>query len=192
MVIEVSYYFQYETRNRDGTSDALVSSSTITHDDKYILVLDNNIFDGTSRFAVVNVNSNTLELNTIQVLDDKINDPSSVISSPYNNDVLITSCQGNGLIYYRYDSLNQVSPYAYQGTITYNGMKPQLPTNLQHMIGSNDTITGLVYMSELSGLRGIQFNENGNIVDLGLNSIGDTNDDIVGSYGLLLPSSSTI
>jgi hypothetical protein len=53
------------------------------------------------------------------------------------------------------------------------------------MIGSNNTITGLVYMSELSGLRGIQFNENGNIVDLGLNSIGDTNDDIVGSYGLL-------
>ena len=73
-----------------------------------------------------------------------------------------------------------------------NSMKPQLPTNLQHMIGSNDTITGLVYMSELSGLRGIQFNENGNIVDLGLNSIGDTNDDIVGSYGLLLPSFSTI
>ena len=104
----------FETRNRDGTSDALVSSSTITHDDKYILVLDNNIFDGTSRFAVVNVNSNTLELNTIQVLDDKINDPSSVISSPYNNDVLITSCQGNGLIYYRYDSLNQESPYNFE------------------------------------------------------------------------------
>jgi hypothetical protein len=172
----------FGTSNRDGSPDALVSDAVLTADNQFLLVLDNNSVTGSMRLSAVRMNWSVKSMATSQVIN-KLNDPAAIVASPYNNALVISSAQGNALLRLLYDPQNAASPITMQGAITTKD-KPQLPNTMVLMAGP-EAIVGRVAVAELSGVRQIQFTEDGQVLDLGLNPAGpnDESGNIVGAIG---------
>jgi hypothetical protein len=172
----------FGTSNRDGSPDALVADAVLTADNQFLLVLDNNSVTGSMRLSAVRMDWTAKSMSTSQVIN-KLNDPAAIVASPYNNAVVITSAQGNALLRLVYDPKSAASPITMQGAVA-TTVKPQLPNTMVLMSGPG-AIVGRVAVAELTGVRQIQFTEDGQVLDLGLNPAGsnDESGNIVGAIG---------
>ncbi len=190
----LSSAFAFDTSNRDGSADALVSDAALTADNKYILVLDNNFVTGTMRLSAVSVDTTVSPpaITLVQVIN-KLNDPAAIVPSPFNDAALVASAEGNELILVSYDSTSSSStPLAILGPIE-TTTKPQLPSNLVAMSGAEAT-PGLIAVAELQGVRQLQFHPSSasassssspmpTVEDLGLSTLGEGSGSIVGAIG---------
>src|SRR5262249_47483310 len=68
------------------------------------------------------------------------------------------------------------------GELTYVGAAPQSPRTT--LVLTRGSLNGRVLVAEAYGVRQVQFQPGGGATDLGLTSLGTTNDVLVGSMGV--------
>ena len=148
-------------------SGAILASTTVTHDGAFGLFGDNNEFSNPSnRVGVVSIGADGLT--AVQTLSN-IQDPVSMVTSPFDLHVLVASGYGNALF-----SLGPASPgpFANEGAIKYKGGKPQLPADM--VMIERGSLRGLVLLSEVDGVRLVRFPAAGGAAqDQGLFALGD-------------------
>jgi hypothetical protein len=160
--------------------EAIVSAIARTHDDHFVLIGDNSEFASVpNRVAVVAVSGNAVT--ATQVLTP-IEDPVSIVTSPFDNAALVISGYGNAFFALGYDAGNANAPFTVKGELTYVGKKPQLPAN--GVLIERGALRGRVYVAENSGVRQVRFEQNGSITDLGLFSLGTGIENIPGAIGV--------
>lgn len=147
-------------------NNAIVSTATLTYDQRYLVVLDDNTVTGHTRLAVLWVDVTTNLLSRVQLITRGIKDPTSIVCSPYNNAMLMTSCQGNAIVLLSYNVFNTTHPLNNEGPIIVSGEAPQLPTTIIAMYGTNGN-SARVLVSELLGVRQIEFTSVGGARDFG-------------------------
>jgi hypothetical protein len=161
-------------------NNAIVSSVARTHDDRYALIGDNSEFDPPNRVSVVRVTGNAL---VPTQLFTSIEDPYSIVTSPFDNAALVVSGYGNAIFGLGYDPNNATSPFVVDGEIAYVGKAPALPATA--VMIDRGALRGRVLVSELSGVRQVRFEQDGNITDLGPLAFGSGLQNIVGAIGVM-------
>ncbi len=166
-----------------GDDNAIVSTLALTHDQKFALIADDSQFgDVPPRIAIVGVGATSLTaVDVLQQADESITDPVGLATSPYDNAALVVSGFDNAIFSLGYDPSNP-TPFTSRGQITYVGAAPQLP--LVAIEITRGALNGLVLVSENTGIRPVRFEQNGDITDLGLFSLGDGLDALTGSLGV--------
>jgi hypothetical protein len=157
----------------------IVSVLALSHDDKYALVADDNQFSGSpNRIAVVGLDGDTLGV--IQVLSP-IEDPADIETSPFDDSALVSSAFGNAIVVLSYDSTNPAAPYS-ATPLAPNGAAPELPVDMT-MIRSG-SLSGRVFVSEVSAIRQVAFSKTGPPTDLGTFALGSGSEHIGGAIGV--------
>jgi len=160
--------------------EAIISAVARTHDDRFVLIGDNSEFASVpNRVAVVSVSGDGLAL--AQTLSP-ILDPVSIVTSPFDNAALVVSGYGNAVFALGYDPTSATAPFVVQGEPTYVGKKPQLPANA--VVVDRGALRGRVYVAELSGVRQVRFEQDGQVTDLGVFSLGSGSENMVGAIGV--------
>lgn len=167
-----------------GDGMAIVGAAALTADGKTYAVGDINQYEtggeGMNRLAIVPRSGDTLGSAAVV----PINDPESLIASPFGDVVLSVSGYGNAL--YVLDTSGTGGAWAVRGQVTYTGAAPELPGAAIEL--STGMLNGNVFVSELQGVRRVELRPNGSVVDDGRFTIGDGsgNDlqDIVGAIGV--------
>ena len=117
----------------------------------------------------------------IQVLTP-LADPVGLATSPYHNAALVVSGEGDGIWVLDYDPQNAAAPFAVVGELIYSGNGPQLPGRA--VMITRGTLTGWVFVAELSGVRTVTFDPSGSVLDQGRFSVGSGMAAIVGAIGV--------
>ena len=160
--------------------DAIVASAAVTADGRYVLIGDNTMLLGANtRVGVVEVTGGTIVAK--QVLAP-LEDPFSIVTSPYNDRAIVVSGFGNAIFELSYDAANSTTPFTIVGELNYSGSNPSLP-NKAVMVDRGD-LTGLVLVAENQGVRRVEFKGGGQIQDHGLTSFGQGTEYIVGAIGV--------
>ena len=165
-----------------GDDESIVSAVARTEDAKYALIGDNNAFSGNpNRVAVVGIGAKTL---TPTQLLAPIEDPVSIVTSPWNNAALVVSGFGDAVFTLKYDPSSTTAPFTDGGELKYSGRRPQLPTNAEQI--ERGKLRGRVLIAELEGVRQVAFNADGSLTDIGLTPLGDEDSisSIVGAVGV--------
>jgi hypothetical protein len=164
-----------------GDDDAIVSSAVVTRDGAFGLVADVSEFSGKpNRIAVVALGS--AGLTTAQVLSP-INNPVSMLASPFDNRILVASGYGNALLSLSFAPSSSSAPFVLEGPLSYQGKKPQLPGDMVML--RRGKLTGRVLLSEVDGVRQAQFSqENKAPQDLGLFDLEGSITSIPGAIGV--------
>jgi hypothetical protein len=163
-----------------GDDEFIVSAVATTADARYALFGDNSEFSGVpNRISVVAIEGD--KLRAVSVLTP-INDPMAIVLSPWNNAGLVVSGYGNAIFRLTYDPAATTAPFVNKGAIAYVGGRPQLPSGAELL--ERGSLRGRVLVAELSGVRQVAFASDGTIQDLGLFSLGDDLDTIVGAVGV--------
>lgn len=152
-----------------GDDDQIVAGTTMTRDQQYFLIGDNNQFGNVpNRIAVVGIANDGDTLTAAPTL--AVEDPITLVASPISDVVLAVSGFGNAVF-----AIDEAG-----GTFTVRGQvaSPQLPG------GAVGLGNGLVLVAENLGVRVLRFEANGNVTDLGLTSLGSDNAAITGSIGV--------
>lgn len=165
--------------NGFADTEAILSDMALTYDDRFLLLGDNSGFaSGPNRVAIHEIQGDTL---VVHPLVSPLNDPTSIVASPFNNAALVLSGFANAAFRLSYDPL--ASPaFSNQGEIKYQGASPQLPGDA--VMVDRGQLKGRVWVAENVGIRQFQFNSDGTISDLGLFSLGKGYDKIVGAIGI--------
>ncbi|MFT3769193.1 MAG: hypothetical protein QM820_27455 [Minicystis sp.] len=160
--------------------EAIVSAIARTHDDRFVLIGDNSEFASVpNRVAVVAVNGGGLaQAQTLTPVED----PFSIVTSPFDNAAIVVSGYGNALFALGYDPDNATAPFTVKGQVTYVGKKPQLPGDA--IVVERGALRGLVVLAENDGVRRVRFEQDGQITDLGLFSLGAGVENIPGAIGV--------
>ncbi|APR76064.1 Hypothetical protein A7982_01411 [Minicystis rosea] len=160
--------------------EAIISAIARTHDDRFVLIGDNSEFASVpNRVAVVGVSG--ASLTAAQTLSP-IEDPVSIVTSPFDNAALVVSGYGNAFFALGYDPGNTTAPFTVKGQVTYVGKKPQLPANA--VLVDRGALRGRVWVAENEGVRQVRFEQNGDITDIGLFSLGSEIETLVGAIGV--------
>jgi DNA-binding beta-propeller fold protein YncE len=164
-----------------GDSDAIVSSAAVTRDGLFGLLADNSEFSGKpNRVAVVGLGSEGVS--AVQVLTP-INDPFSLLASPFDNRILVASSYGNALLSFSFHPVSSSAPFSSDGPLAYLGKKPQLPGDM--VMIRRGKLTGRVLLTEVDGVRQVQFSESGAAPqDLGLFDLQGSTESIPGAIGV--------
>lgn len=156
-----------------GDDEAIVGGTAVMHDGDHLLVGDTSAFSGVpNRVAVVAVTGDTLT--PVQVLTP-IDDPLSIVVSPFDDLALVVSGFGDAVFVLDHDSTG-ATPFTVRGEPTYVGQSPQLP-------GHAVTLGDLALLAELEGVRRFRFGS-GTVTDLGLTSLGSGTESITGAIGV--------
>jgi hypothetical protein len=163
-----------------ASDDAVIASSTRTHDGKWALFGDNSEFSGVpNRIAAIEITS--AGFGATQVLTPE-NDPVALVASPYDNLVLVVSGYDNAFRTIAYDPGNASTPFALQGAVTYMGAKPQLPNGA--ILIERGKLKGTVYVAENLGIRPVRFEVGGTVTDLGRFPLGSGTENVTGAIGV--------
>jgi hypothetical protein len=163
-----------------GDEEAMISALAVTADGRYALIGDNSEFSGIpNRIAVVEILQSGLR--AVQVLKD-LNDPVSIVASPFGNAALFASGYGNALFALSYSADAPMVPFAVRGEVAYNGRKPQLPDGA--VLLTRGALRGKVLLAELQGVRQVRFLPDGGVADDGLFAVGTGLANIVGAIGV--------
>ena len=149
----------------------------VTPDGKIGFVPDGNDVYGTNRLGVLGIADGVLK--KIDVID--LPSPSGVVVSPFGNAALVTAAGGPSV-----DAVHLVRIES-NGTVTVTGKvamtpKPQLPTG--PVVIDSGPQKGLVLMSEVDGIRRVQFDASGTVKDLGLFAFPGGLEASIGSVGV--------
>ena len=167
-------------------TDPVVTSVVATADGKYVLFGDTNGLEMPDSIAIVAASAGLAAISMGTGTSStaiRVNSPYSLVASPYNNAVLVVSDLDNAFYKLAYDPTNTTKPFTYVGAIAYKSgtQSPQLPGGA-HLF-DHGVLKDHVFVSELSGVRHVQFQPNGMITDLGLFDLGsDANS--VGIFGI--------
>jgi hypothetical protein len=163
-----------------GDDEAIVSAIAVTPDEKFALIADNNAFSSApNRIGVVAIDA--AGVRAVQVLSP-VADPVALAVSPFGNAALVVSGFGNAIRSLRYDPTSATAPFTLGGELTYVGKKPQLP-GAAVVIGAGP-LRGRVLIAENGGVRQVDFQPDGTIVDRGLTSLGAGTESVVGALGV--------
>ncbi|MBV1861889.1 MAG: hypothetical protein KUG77_25940 [Nannocystaceae bacterium] len=161
-----------------GHEDFIIGASALTADERLFALSDVSTFSAApNRVAFGRVESDALiQDGTIDIFD-----PFEMVASPFGDIVLVGSGEGNAIYILDYDA--GASPaLTLRGELSYVGTAPALPgkaTMVRH-----GTLEGLVLWTENTGVRRIQFLGDGEVVDLGLFSLGAGFTAIPGGIGV--------
>ena len=156
---------------------AIPSDMAVTEDDAYALIADDGLFAG-NRVCVAKIGPSGLA--PVAVMPTL--NPAGVVTSPFNNAALVLNSDGtDGLTIFKYDPTSSATPFTDEGHITYVGAAPQLPT--EAVVIRRGALRGRVLIGELSGVRQVQFLEDGGAQDFSIDNL-DGIEDIVGSMGV--------
>lgn len=127
--------------------------------------------------AVVGLGETMLrELQTVPV-----EDPASVIVSPFEDVVLVVSAFGDAIFEYGYDPL-ELEPLTARGELSYATRGPALPT-VATMV-RRGALEGLTFVAENVAVRSIRFEGEGVVTDLGPLELGEGTESIAGAIGV--------
>ena len=93
---------------------------------------------------------------------------SGIVMSPFGNAAVVTAAGGpsvDGIHAIKIDTSNATDPVTLSGKIAATP-KPQLPTS--PVVIEHGALEGLVLISEVDGIRRVQFDAQGGVKDLGL------------------------
>jgi hypothetical protein len=164
-----------------GDDLAIVSTGALTQDGRYALLGDNSQFSGVpNRVGIVRVTATGIAAAGIV---QNVNDPETLLASPFDDTVLVTSAFGNALFVIGATGDAGV-PFAMQSPLAYAGAAPQLPGPA--VMISRGGLTGRVLVAENQAIRQVQFAQHGSVTDLGPTVTGNVNDftSIVGAIGV--------
>lgn len=165
-----------------GDDNAIVSDATLTSDGRFVLLGDNSSFSATpNRVGVLALRGGAM---TAAGVVANVNDPESLVASPFDETVLATSAFGNALFVLQPSADAGPAPFVLRGPVAYAGPAPQLPGQAV-MIGRG-ALRGRVLIAENLAIRQVQFAAGGAVTDLGPTSAGDPNafTTIVGCIGV--------
>jgi hypothetical protein len=161
-----------------GDDEAIFSDATLVGGE-YALIGDYSSFSPVpNRVAVVALQDG--ELSAVQVLPDLL-DPVAMVSSPWNDQVLVLSGYGDGLVRIL-PTGDPSAPFEDAGEPSYGGASPQLPTAAAQV--EHGALQGRVLVTENGGIRQVQMSEGGLFEDIELQSIGSSYEGIAGAIGL--------
>jgi len=152
--------------------DAIISHMAVTHDDQFALLTDNSLF-GTHRIGVARIDGDSIS--GAQVITD-VEDPASVVTSPYDNAVVVVLGEGNALQVYDYDS-SAAEPLSFRESL--NASLPEYTTTIDR-----GPLMGNVYISQVGGIRRLQFMMDGTIEDHGVTQVAEGVDGSIGALGV--------
>ena len=139
-----------------GDDEAIVSSAALTADNRYLLVADNSVVLASGgRVAAVEVLASSLR--AAQVLEG-IEDPSSMVTSPFGAAALVTGTQSDSITVLDYNPSNASAPFTVRGPLSTTS-KPQLPADA--VMIRRGQLTGRVIIADNLGLRQVQFEKGG-------------------------------
>lgn len=161
-----------------GDDEAWVADATLTQDGRFALLGDNSAFSGIpNRVAVIELAEGGLLPGP--VLPD-VYDPVALVASPFNDAVLVVSGYGDAIFAIAYDA--GLGTFEDLGEPDYEGASPQLPGAAS--VVSRGALAGLILVAENQGVRGMRFDGQGGVLDLGLLVEGDGNVAITGALGV--------
>ncbi|MBO6936477.1 MAG: hypothetical protein JJ863_16005 [Deltaproteobacteria bacterium] len=139
---------------------------------------DNAGFSATpNSVAVVGLGETALqELQTVPV-----EDPASILASPFDDVVLVVSAFGDAIFEFGYDP-GEPEPLTARGELSYTTRGPALPT-----VGTmlrRGSLEGLAFVAENVAVRRIQFEGGGVVTDLGPFELGEGLESIAGAIGV--------
>ncbi len=139
---------------------------------------DNAGFSATpNSIAVVGLGATSLqELQTLPV-----EDPASIIASPFDDVVLVVSAFGDAIFEYGYDP-DELEPLTARGELSYATRGPALPTVATML--RHGSLEGLAFVAENVAVRRIQFEGGGVVTDLGPFELGEGLESIAGAIGV--------
>jgi len=165
-----------------GDDEAIVASAAVTADGRYLLAGDNSMFSGIdNRVAVSRILDGAAGIEAVQVLTP-VEDPFSIVASPFDNAAIVVSGFGDAIIALDYDAGAGDDPFSVRGELDYEGAAPQLPGDAV-MVGSG-SLAGRVLVVENLAVRQVQFNADGSVTDLGATRLGTGYDAIPGAIGI--------
>jgi len=152
----------------DGLDSAIVGGAGLTSDGATVLIGDTAAADLSStpnRVAVVSVGASTLTPVTVL---SPLEDPESIMTSPFGNVAVASSAFGNAL--FIIDQAN--GTWRIRGQVAYQGgTKPQLPGDMVEI--QRGMLQGHVFVSENVAIRQLVFHSDGSVEDLGTLAFGD-------------------
>jgi hypothetical protein len=157
----------------------IVSSAAVTADARYVVIADNNMFTPPNRVAAVEILDGGLR--AAQILT-AINDPVAAVASPWTTPILVVSGFDDALFVLDYDPSSASSPLTGAREMGYSGASPQLPGTA--VMIDRGSLRGRVLVTEVSGVRQVQFAADGSIADLGLTDFGSGYENMPGSIGV--------
>jgi len=160
--------------------DAIVGSLAVTRDGRFGLIGDNSGFSvDPNSVAVVAISPSGLT--SAQRLSP-LNDPVSIVTSPFNDRAIVTSAFGDAIFELAYDPQNANAPFTLVGEVAYTSAPPQIPVDAV-MITRGD-LDGLVLVSEVSTVRQLQFRDGMPVAEVGSLDFGSGTENIVGAIGV--------
>ena len=143
-----------------------VSAMAISPDGAWVLLSDSPFTEGQSgRVAVVSIAQDSPELQVIHHVEG-VKNPSGLAWSPYGNVAIALENFGDEVKVLPFDTSKPEEPLSFQGSMTYSSEARALPHTI-HVIDQGN-LRGLTLISELRGIRKIQFHPDGTVEDLGL------------------------
>src|SRR5262249_47596651 len=134
-------------------AQAIVASGAVTHDGRFGLLGDANLFSGIpNRVAVVSIAQAALA--PVQVLSP-ISDPEGLVTSPFDDVALVLETTANQILVLTYTPGNAQAPFAPRGPLAYTGAAPQLPAVAQLL--TSGSLAGRVLVAENLGIRQVTF-----------------------------------
>lgn len=163
-----------------GDNNAITSGAARTGDGRFALIGDSQqIVSTPNRIAVVETTAQTI---TARQVLTPIEDPLSIVMSPFGDAALVVSGFGNAFIALSYTP-SAAMPFSVRGPLTYMGARPELPGNA--VMIEHGALRGLVLVPENLGIRRLRFAAGGAITDLGKTATGASGfDNITGSLGI--------
>ena len=127
-----------------------------------------------NRVAVVSVGPGSLTPVTVL---SPLEDPESIVTSPYGNVAVASSAFGDALFV-----IDDQGGWRIRGEVTYNGAHPQLPGVMVEL--RRGGLLGRVFVSENVAIRQLAFHQDGSVEDLGTLDFGDGLSAINGVIGV--------
>jgi hypothetical protein len=165
-----------------GADEQIVSTAAVTSDEKYMLIADDGAYRdyGGTRIAAVEIQASSLVAK--QVFD--FDDPVAIVASPFGKPVIGVNggISGAGaIIIIDYDAAS-ATPFSVRGELPHTGTGPQLP-GAAVMI-TRGSLTGLVLVAELTGVRKVLFKSDYTVTDQGAFDFGSGYTAMVGAVGV--------
>jgi hypothetical protein len=161
----------------DGLDAAIVGGAAATSDGTYVLIGDTaaaDLSNTPNRVAIVSPNSNSL---TPVAVVSPLEDPESIVTSPYGHVAVASSAFGDALFV-----IDDQGGWRIRGEVTYTGGRPQLPGDMVEL--HRGAVLGHVLVSENVAIRQLVFHQDGSVEDLGTLDFGDGLSAINGVIGV--------
>lgn len=133
--------------------------------------------DAPNRVAVVELGADALTLRQTT----EVEDPTSVLVSPFDDVVLVVSGFGDAIFEYGYDP-ESATPLTARGELSYTTRGPAIPT-VATMV-TRGSLEGLALVAENVAVRAIQFEGDGAVADRGPFELGEGVESIAGAIGV--------